>query len=217
MASGNVPLEATLHALYEVAERDATHRWATRSLEERRATRLRLDTVVSPPCRSLFDAFEKARIAVMAWDVTAPGGVPAVFAGIVDLDLGAPLSLSHASGSGAHLNPSIALLRALSEAAQTRVSLVAGGREDVPRSLYERIFDRSRAGAVTEELDQPEIADLSDDPVRPASLGAELELVLDRVRPNASQVVAVNLSRPDLGVPVVKVVAPGLRPSLEGL
>src|SRR5205814_10708133 len=79
----------------------------------------------------------RSGVYVAAWDMTTDIGVPAYAAIIMDPpDLGAWRWHGAYSGFGCHLSPSIALLRALTEAVQSRVTFIAGSRDDMFRRDY---------------------------------------------------------------------------------
>ena len=138
LASGNHVLEAISHGICEVVERDSLSLWHLHSQETRNQTRLDLDTVDDPDCRDLLAKFEQAKIAAAAWEVTSDVRLP-VFMCVIKERADNPLRLLYASsGSGCHPDRTIALLRALTEAAQSRLTHISGARDDNFRSDYER-------------------------------------------------------------------------------
>lgn len=134
LASGNHLLEAISHGLYEVVEQDAVTLWALSGEERRARSRLDLETVTDPTCREVLDKFRRAGIEVLAWETTTDIGIPAFHCTIRDR---AVTSVGD-GGHGSHPSRPVALLRALTEAAQTRLTVIAGSRDDVVRSSYER-------------------------------------------------------------------------------
>jgi ribosomal protein S12 methylthiotransferase accessory factor len=213
LASGNIPAEAHSHALSEVIERDATSLWRLRAPEERRRTRLDLATVDDPLCAELLRTLDRAGIATGVWETTTDIGVAAFYCVIVDRE-DSPLNRLHAAGGmGCHPNRGIALMRALTEAAQSRLTLIAGSRDDV----VEEDYRRARAPrAVAEEraqiLDEPGVVAFPTVPT------AHLPTVEEDVRHQVAclravgleQVITVDLTHPDLGIPVARVIVPGL-------
>jgi YcaO-like protein with predicted kinase domain len=210
LASGNHLLEAIVHGLCEVIERDAEARWRA----ARGQRRLDLATVADPGCRALLDRFAAARVFVAVWDLASDLGVPVYGAAAIE-DPREPSwrALGLYQGFGCHLDPAIALGRALTEAAQTRVTYIAGSRDDFFPFDYDRATDPELLAAIWDELHQPPAAwcDLA---VAPRMAGptfeADLALLLERLRQGGvRQCVAVDLSRAEHGVPVVKVLVPG--------
>jgi YcaO-like protein with predicted kinase domain len=128
LASGNHPLEAICHGIYEVIERDALTVWHHLSAADRKVTRLDLSSVDDDVCLDLISRFEHANLQVAAWDVTSDVGVATFLCLITDQDS----PDSHIGlGSGTHSTREIALVRALSEAAQTRMNYITGSRDDL--------------------------------------------------------------------------------------
>ncbi|MEM7424434.1 MAG: YcaO-like family protein, partial [Pseudomonadota bacterium] len=132
LASGNSAEEAVLHALLEVVERDATTLWKLGEHAWSGATAVDLATVSGAP-RHLLDLFEAAKISVAVWDCRSDVGIPTFLCLIHDRtgETGAD-----EIGCGTHTVTEIALVRALTEAAQARCTYVAGAREDITARDY---------------------------------------------------------------------------------
>jgi ribosomal protein S12 methylthiotransferase accessory factor len=130
LASGNTRAEALIHALYEVIERDATA--ALRVVPV--ANRTYLDSYSVPGyCAKLIEGIH----AVGAWleIVAVPSrfGVSCFVAYLWREDLA-----FYAIGAGAHSDPAVALSRAITEAAQSRLTAIVGSRDDIPPRTYSR-------------------------------------------------------------------------------
>ena len=130
LASGNTRLEAIVHGLCEVIERDAL---AVIESEPGRLRSARLDlaSVDDPDAKRIIDRFDEVGIAIGVWDVTSDVGVPAFCCRIMERADGPGLLSSPVEGSGCHPERSVALLRAVTEAAQARVTVISGARDDV--------------------------------------------------------------------------------------
>ena len=109
-------------------------------------------------------------------------------------------------GCGTHPDPRVAARRAITEAAQSRVTAIQGAREDL------------EAGAVAESDPPPEWFDPAAG-IDFAELGgfenrdllADVELMVERLlEAGLDEVVAVDLTNPALEFPVVKMIVPGL-------
>jgi ribosomal protein S12 methylthiotransferase accessory factor len=195
LASGATLDDAVLHGLYEVIERDAMAR-----TNGRPRPRLPLDAVPTV-VRDLADRFCAARVEVVIERAHSPVGVPCFVALASGDDFPAVFC-----GSGAHLDPTVALCRALTEAAQSRVAAIAGTREDLSGSLY-------GGSAQTYAPTEPGLT-VAWDPGRgcPDSTQAEVALLAARVASvTGYPPLVVNHTRDDLGIPVVRVVCPGMR------
>jgi ribosomal protein S12 methylthiotransferase accessory factor len=216
LASGNHLLEAIVHGLCEVIERDAEARW--RQLRGQR--RVDLATVRDPHCRALLDRLAAVHVHTTVWDITSDVGVPAYGAAIME-DPREPAwrALGLYQGFGCHLDARVALARALSEAIQTRVTYIAGSRDDFFPHDYARATDEELLLAIWDEVTRPtaERVDFRRAPaLASASFADDLRTLLGRLAAaGAPQVVAVDLSRPALGVPVVKVLVPGRATRVE--
>ncbi len=199
LASGNTKVEATLHALYEVIERDAVTAAVTA-----RKTGPRVDphTLGSPAVDGLCDAIDRAGAFLEVRHVPSPTGLPCFLASIADPDYRAAMF-----GFGCHLSAEIALTRAITEAAQTRLGYISGARDDLRDDVTGA--EPTRASA------QPPAADIRDF-VPPAADRASLLDDLQEVATRAATAFAAvplvaDLTRAEIGVPVVKVVVPGAR------
>src|SRR5207245_7592275 len=87
--------------------------------------------------------FAAADIPARPWDMTSDIGIPAYHCTISDPSaLG---GLEPVYGAGCHLSKEIALARALTEAAQCRLTFIAGSRDDVARRRGVPASHRGRA------------------------------------------------------------------------
>jgi len=212
LAAGNHLLEAVSHALCEAVERDAFALWEERVARDREARRIDLDTVTDPGCRELLAVYECAGVGVVAWDLTTDIGLPVFSATIVDRRSDALRRLPAATGGGCHPDRAVALSRALTEAAQSRLTLIAGSRDDCGPDVYRRLRDvgaiGSHLGALSAQGTRS-FADVADVPG--ATIDDDVTHELDRLRAaGIRQAILVDLTRPDVGVPVVRMVVPGL-------
>lgn len=214
LASGNDRVEAILHGLLEVIERDAEAAWR-RGGGDRRVV---LDTIPDPACRALVERIAAAGARVFVWDLASDTGVCAIGCAILE-DPREPAwrTLGCYEGFGAHLVPEIAIARALTEAAQTRLTYIAGARDDFFPIDYAHATDPDVLVPMWDRLaapcDEPVAFDDLPQHARPRSLGAALVELVARL----PQVIAVELTDPALGVPVMKVIVPGLATDLEAL
>jgi ribosomal protein S12 methylthiotransferase accessory factor YcaO len=190
LASGNHFLEAVSQGICEVVERDATTLWRLLSKERWDATRIDLSTVHDPLCRDVLEKFERAEAEQN------------------------PLHrLSGAGGMGCHPAKQVALLRALTEAAQSRLTLITGSRDDMPRGKYLSTSnpDSTRLqylllapGRVLRDYDN---IPTFEGQTFEADVAWELECLRSA---GIERVIVVDLSHAEFGVSVVRVVIPGL-------
>lgn len=211
LASGNSLAEAMSHAMAEVIERDANTLWNHASDEARARTRVDPSTIASDLCRALIDKLHEAELDIGIWDITSDTGVPAFYCLIVDRRI----ELAHSgAGAGAHPSREIALLRALTEAVQVRVNYIAGARDDLGTEEYTEDGVRAKVDFVRRLLALGEGAGKDWRLVATHdfdSFGEDIGWMIERLRSvGITQVIAVDLSKPAFGLPVVRVVIPGL-------
>jgi ribosomal protein S12 methylthiotransferase accessory factor len=212
LAAGNTLLEAVAHALCELVERDAVSLWSLAGPGERAASRIDLGRIDDPACRGLLDTVEAAGLAVAVWDATSDIGVPTFVCRIVERDHRRARPWDGAAGAGCHPVPDVALARAVTEALQARLVHALGLRDDLIRHRYRPASRKDRAACRVEVLegaarrDIRAIASFESDSFR-----ADVRWLIDRLRwAGIREVVAVDLTRPEFGVPAVRVVAPDL-------
>ena len=131
LAAGNDVTDATVQGLYEVIEHDCTAFGEKLGL----GYRIPNDSVPAPQ-RELIERFERAAIDVTIHAYTGGLPVPAFF--VTTDDTYARDGMLFNGGAGCHLDPGIALTRALTEAAQSRLAVIAGAREDLEGQAYRR-------------------------------------------------------------------------------
>ena len=211
LASGNNLLEAISHGLCEVVERDAITLWSLRNSEERSQTELDLNSVTDDLCRELLDRFLHANIAVRVWDVSSDVALPC-FRCLIGENHQDPSHFGYAArGYGCHPSRAVALARALTEAAQGRLTYIAGSRDDVSRRNYDRL-KRSRLASLSAEAESPEKRDYASLPDwDEQTLHDDLKRELDSLSAcGIHQVIVVDLTREEFQISVAKVVIPGL-------
>jgi YcaO-like protein with predicted kinase domain len=213
LASGNVLVEAIVHGLCEVLERDAEAAWRRAGGDRR----LVLDTISDPICRGLIERVTSTGARVFIWDLAAETGIAAIGAAIME-DPNEPAwrPLGFYQGFGAHLLPEVAIARALTEAAQTRLTYIAGARDDFFPFDYARATDPELLADLWHQLAAPcdEPATFDELPRHETrGLGADLELLVGW----CEQVIVVDLTHPVLRVPVAKVIVPGRATDVEAL
>ena len=210
LASGNHHLEATSHAICEIIERDAASLWRVTPLKERDERRLDLDAVADEACLAILDRLARAEIDVAVWDITSDIGAPTFRCLLVDK---AGESGHVGIGDACHPKREIALRRSLTEAAQVRTTYIIGSREDIDAAVYQprTLRDRNReARALMRPTDRPRRFDAVPD-FAFETFEAEVGWLLGQLKTvGVRQAIAVDLTRPEFGIPVVRIVIPGL-------
>jgi ribosomal protein S12 methylthiotransferase accessory factor len=213
LASGNHLVEALSAAICELIERDAIAVWSASGIRARARRSLDVASIDDPDCLALLAKYEDAGIAVRLWDVTTDIGIAAFVCDICDVSVREPGRLRHFHGAGCHPDRAIALVRALTEAAQTRLTYIAGIRDDLLPVEYEELPAADIVDALLDALrreNKPNL--LHEVPTFAADdLGQDLRHELASLRlAGITRVIAVDLTRPDFGIPVVRVVIPSL-------
>lgn len=216
LAAGSTWLEAVLHGLCEVIERDAVGRATFAALyadpEDGATAPRRLDLTTAPePCRALIGSVEARGLQVAAFDLTADIAVPTIRALILDPAWPTPRGpvARRFVGLGSDPSAGVALGRAVTEAAQSRLANIQGARDSFNR------LPPSRRPATLEA----ERLDLAADAVPfstvPSFASDDLAEDLAHVRGALAaagfrRAVAVDLTCPEFGIAVVRIRVPGL-------
>ncbi|MER6199942.1 YcaO-like family protein [Streptomyces sp. NPDC001586] len=125
LAAGNTLEEAALHGMFEVIERAALH--ADDLSGGRHRTLIDPASVKDSYCGELIGRIAAAGATLELVHVGNAYGVPVCTAYLWSEDYPA-----WAAGGGCHTDPHIALSRAITEAAQSRLTCIAGTRDDLP-------------------------------------------------------------------------------------
>jgi ribosomal protein S12 methylthiotransferase accessory factor len=215
LASGNHLLEAICHALYELVERDELAQWYELADDEQRVQRIVLDTIDDPTCRDVVEQYRRAGIEPAVWDIAlGPWQVPTYICLAGEREAATLHPLPAGEGSGSHPTRAIALLRALTEAAQVRATVISGSRDDLDREVYDDYWYSAESREFLDGLARDEPTRAFTDRVEydHRTFNDDLDWLLERLRAGGvDEVVAVDYTRADLEIPVVKIVVPGLR------
>ena len=124
LASGNTVLEATVHALAEVVERDVC---SFHSLDDRSA--LVEPASLPPPVSDIASALAPRGLELHVRYLKNDFGLPLFSAAVAEPEGFDPVYVS--AGFGCHPSRQIAVVRAVCEAFQSRLSFIHGGRDDL--------------------------------------------------------------------------------------
>jgi ribosomal protein S12 methylthiotransferase accessory factor len=214
LASGNHILEAVSHGICEVIERDATALWDLCQVEpEDDNTIVDPATIDSAACRDLLERIEKAGLFACIYDQTSDVGVPS-FGCVITERQPSGLLPRHgtAAGYGCHLSKEIAIIRAVTEAAQSRLTHISGARDDMYRNTYliqqqsttnYNFWERTLA-KIQPSFDYTTLPSLETDNLEGDVL-TEIELLQQA---GFEHVIVVDLTDPRFGIPVAKVIIP---------
>lgn len=217
LASGNHAVEATLHALYELIERDAGSKISVNgTLKIRERCRIvDVATVADPDLEETLAVLFHAQCKLVLFWVESCVPVHTFWAILLNKSPFSPVSTLN-SGWGTHLDVGVAASRAVTEAIQARLTFIHGAREDIMRkpvytatavegSEAYRYFDR-----LEPDTTWPAIAGRV--PSHGADMaGCESFLLRELAAAGHSRILRCDLTDPRLGIPVVKVLVPTLR------
>jgi len=209
LAVGNVVEEAVVHGLMEVIERDAWSLFEGGAVKDRDVD---LSSSNNALVREILDKLESASIRAYAKDITSDVGITTIGVAIDDETTRDPALLS--LGVGTHLIPEVAALRALTEAVQSRLTTIHGTREDTFKAEFARRIGYERMKRLNKRWFTP-----SGETVRLEDLTSvlnqdfleDIKYTVKRLTESGfDEVILADLTKPDLRVPAVRVIVPGL-------
>lgn len=124
LSSGNSLVEATIHGLLEVIERDISSFQAIQDTSQWVAP-----ASYPPQIATIAQQVNQAGLELVVRYAANDLGMPYFMAAVVDHELANPVFIH--GGYGCHTVKAIALMRAVTEAIQSRLSFIHGGRDDL--------------------------------------------------------------------------------------
>lgn len=210
LGAGTTLGEAVQHAGLEVLERHAV-------AQARRAPGFFDDWRIatsSLPRGAAADVAERVRSAGFAiglWEASRGKSLPTVWCHVMEADDRPSLAPLPAEGFGCHPDAGTAVLKAIVEACQARLSAISGAREDLTRRIYPRVHDDAGLRDWREFLARDSHGRALADPA-PTSAGAAFDVLLRALREaGAGSAIVVPVHWDDVaGIYVVRLVAPPL-------
>jgi len=213
LASGNSIAEAVNQGLAELIERDAD----ALSRAHGCARTVPLEGIDSIQVQGLIGKFQDAGIRLVLKEITSDLGIAAFFAVCDDPETQNPVLLC--GGYGCHPNREIAAIRAITEVAQSRCTFISGSREDLVDDDYKSDYDYHELLASMKYwyAAEPPFRRFQDVPHFQGENHVEdiRHMLAALKRQGLQRAVALNLTHPAVGVPVVKIVVPGLEENME--
>lgn len=212
LATGGNRTEALGSAIAELLEHDLDADWRRGTPSDRRACELDPATVTDAAVASAMARVAAAGCIMRLWSIGHGHGIAAFLCFIAD----GPSSASRlppVGGSGCHPDRAVAVLRAITEAAQGRAAMIAGARDDLAPHYYANAEMKGVELALASLCFGPGPLAWQAIPDAPGlAPEAALELLYRVARARSPlPLFVVPLSPPGLGLDVIKVVAPGLR------
>jgi ribosomal protein S12 methylthiotransferase accessory factor len=205
-AAGSSIEDATLQGVLELVERDAVALWW---YNRSSMPAVDLDAAGDPFVDELREVYAELGRELWVLDLTSDLGVPVLAA--VSRRIDGPQE-DIMFGFGAHLDPRCALRRALTELNQVMPAILCldeGGRRALDVDL------RDWLGSATVE-NQPYLAPSGATAPRHSysrqpDLGEDVRAVRERIEMAGMELLVLDQTRPDVGLPVVKAIVPGMR------
>ena len=213
LASGNSPREASVHALCEVIERHV------QTFHSIKSSTMLVDMDEAPSTIApLLEKIGSAGLRLVLRYAEGPGRLP--FFNAFMLEEANESTIAIVQGMGLHPRKEIAAVRAITEAAQSRLTFIHGGRDDItqwmdalsPGECRMRVLSNRRSRAAIQDstlrIEYSSIPDRRDDTSTiPEAWRTLTSILLDRL---AKQILSVELTQPGDPLSVVKIVVPGL-------
>lgn len=209
IASGNNLEEAIFHGITEVIERDAL---SYVELKKNAGKQIEIgegDGMIF----ELKRRFESAGVVPYFWYIPSDTGFTTVALALDDESKDASLLVY---GAGAHSDPRIATIRAITEAAQSRLMQIESAKGDAMKATlarlmsYEEIKKRNRHWFEDKGKSEEEKVGLDELPALATdTIDGDIEIALEKLRRVANRVIVVDLTREEIGIPVVRVIIPG--------
>ena len=213
LASGNTRAEARLHAMYELIERDAMSAMSDgkRLRLRERGQRIDPDSVTFPLARLILDRWTAEGAWVVLMALPAAVAVSVIWAVLLDERSLSTRTLMNV-GFGAHVDPEVALVRALTEAAQSRLAKIHGARDDLRLKLGApkdsrpyRVLKSLTSDTSWKQVEEQPRLDLPDAPEAVAP-----RLVEELIRRGRGPVYGFDLSDPGKHLYCARIIAPRL-------
>ena len=209
-AAGNTLEEAILHGFYELVERDAIAIWWYNRLRVPGVDLKSFETDYLAQANAYYRSMNRD---VWVLDVTADLGIP-VFVALSRRTDTATEDIIY--GAGAHADPQIAALRAVCEMNQCLTWVPRPGSSgygvDDPMCLSWWQNARLADSAWLAPDPAAELRGRSDYPVPDTRDAADdVERCRELVEANGLEFLVLDQTRPDIGMPVARVIVPGLR------
>ncbi len=226
-AAGNTLAEAILQGFFELAERDAFAIWWYNRL---RAPAVDLASFDDAWLAQANDYYRRNERELWMLDVTSDIGVP-TFVALSRRPNGNAEDIIY--GAGAHFDPQIAALRAVCELNQCLTWLPrpggegGGGKEAAPRGSpaiddplalwWWKTARLADCHWLAPAVDTPARKAEDYSPVVTSDSRDDVELCRARVEAAGMELLVLDQTRPDIGMPVVRVMVPGMRHFWERL
>lgn len=217
LASGNHLVEATLHALFELIERDAIAALEVdgRLKIKERCRVIDLKSIPNEQLQNILHKIEHAQSKLVLLWVPSCISVHTIWAILLNKAPFSSLSTLNA-GCGTHFDLNVAAARAITEAIQSRLTLIHGARDDIITKPVYRAADPATSPAYQyfDQLSSNASWEAVATQVRyhsPDLQATYNDLLAALAMAGHDQILRIELTKPEFALPVVKVIVPSLQ------
>lgn len=211
LSSGNTTIESVLHGVYEVIERDALALFfhAPEIYEHRKIIP---ESIGDKENNRLLSLMTEAKVSFSIWDITTDIGIPTYICKTIDSGDAFETMSRPTYGSGTHLDKIVALSRAITEAAQSRATFISGARDDQPLEKYTNSYSSDVLAKWKHSIGAPSYMNHDESiSVYHETFEDDLEYLLNSLSSvGIKQAICIDLTKPELGIPVSKIIIPHL-------
>jgi ribosomal protein S12 methylthiotransferase accessory factor len=206
LASGNTYEEALCHGLYELIERDCESEFVTQT--DINIHKIDPTTIRASHLIELMDRLNSKEVKLDLYDMTNDMQVPAYMAYLHDLT-GVRLGGIY-RGAGCHFSDVVALSRAITEAVQSRLTIISGIRDDAYPLTY-KTLQKDTLGLTTQAFKSLAQKAFVERPV-PIGFSNCIDELLSRIkRRGLEQAIVYDHSKKEIGISVLHTIVPGLK------
>lgn len=198
-AAGNTLEEAIFQGFLELVERDSAALWWYNRIPK---PAVNLESFGKPYFQAMQDYYRSLHLKLWVLDITADFPIPAFAAVSTSTRSGRPQFLI---GLGAHFDATVALSRALTETNQFLRTYLSGGSKHIVTPSGKELSYLYPSPATPRTME--DFPHFTGGDLRENVLQC-VELAKDR----GLETLILDQTRPDVGLPVVKVIVPGMRP-----
>lgn len=204
IASGSTFHEAILQGVYEVIERDVI----SIGLATGEMKTVEIQTIKDITILNLIEEFQKNEVNVYIKYIENEFDLPCFIA--MGVDSNSKIKNKIYGGYGCHSNKSVALIRALTELAQSRKSLRYTGSDDKIKGTKTEGYENNSEDDYLHSKDAEVISFIEIADFRFEDLNLELEYIINLLLDRKMEIYVANLTNEEIEVPVVRVVIPKL-------
>jgi ribosomal protein S12 methylthiotransferase accessory factor YcaO len=169
------------------------------------------------PIKFLVKRFRDANVSLLIKDITQKDiGIPTFVASSIEWitsDYG-----YFAKGYGTHVDARIALIRAITELSQTRAGNIQGARDDLKKiqykqndEIYKRKWQFMTTSSRTNKNNNKSLLFSEIKTYLKEDILDDIKLILKKLKKaGLRRAIIVDLTNPDIGIPVVRAIVPGL-------